>query len=191
MSSFAPGALAPGAGRRRRRIVSSLALAFAIAGLLAALSQGLPSAKAAAGTNTLAPNEILTAGQGLVSPNGEYTLLMQGDGNLVLRNRCGVLWASNTFGYPGTRLQNQSDDGNIVLVAPGDRPIWDTGTFGNPGTTLVLHDNGNLVASAPDGRTLWSTPLTVRPVPQALAKIAPPPPLLPPFLELIMPYCGP
>jgi len=40
------------------------------------------------------------------------------------------------------------DDGNIVMIAPGSRPVWATGTGGNPGVTLELQDDGNLVVYA-------------------------------------------
>jgi hypothetical protein len=147
---------------RRRVVAGGLALALAVAGL-AAVYLGQPSAGAANGGSVLRPGEILDPGQRLVSPNRWFTLRMQGDGNLVLEAGGTVLFATGTSGWPGARLQNQSDDGNIVLLAPGDRPLWDTETFGNPGTVLQLQDDGNLVAVAPNGRAVFSTNTIVNP----------------------------
>jgi hypothetical protein len=38
------------------------------------------------------------------------------------------------------------EDGNVVLVAKGNRPVWASGTDGHPGTRLVMQSDGNLVA---------------------------------------------
>ena len=166
MPGRSPGADAPAkpslrwrkpAHRRRRAVATLLALSLAVAGLAAAVYQGPPSAGAADGASTLAPNETLSANQSLRSPNGQYGLWMQGNGNLLLSGPGDqVLWASNTEGNPGARLQNQRDDGNIVLVAPGDRPLWDTETFWNPGTVLQVEDDGSLIAVAPGGRRVFA-----------------------------------
>jgi len=101
-------------------------------------------------------NEQLNAGQRLVSPNGQFVLLMQNNGNLVeyaSDNR--AVWATGTAA-PDSILRMQ-DDGNIVVIAPGNMPMWSTGTDGNPDVTLELQDDGNLVAYARGHRAVWST----------------------------------
>ncbi len=55
------------------------------------------------------------------------TLVMQGDGNLVLYGPTRALFNSRTAGRPGT-IGFVQDDGNFVLYAPGNRAIWSTGT---------------------------------------------------------------
>lgn len=59
--------------------------------------------------------------------NGRKTtsLVMQGDGNLVLYNDSQVVWASNTEGNAGASLALQ-DDGNVVVYTRGGRPVWAT-----------------------------------------------------------------
>lgn len=107
-------------------------------------------------TNVLAPGQTLGSGERLVSPDGQFVLVMQQDGNLVEiapGNR--PIWSSGTQSNPGTQLINQAD-GNMVLVAPGNRPIWATGTHGNSETVLVLQSDANLVAYAPGNRAIWA-----------------------------------
>ncbi len=103
----------------------------------------------------LVVDEQLNAGQRLVSPNGQFVLLMQNNGNLVeyaADNR--VLWATGTS-TPDSILRVQ-DDGNVVVIAPGNRPVWATGTDGNPDVTLELQDDGNLVVYAQGHQAVWS-----------------------------------
>jgi len=107
-------------------------------------------------SDRLLANEQLNAGQRLVSPNGQFVLLMQNNGNLVeyaSDNR--AVWATGTAA-PDSILRMQ-DDGNIVVIAPGNMPMWSTGTDGNPDVTLELQDDGNLVAYARGHRAVWST----------------------------------
>lgn len=108
-------------------------------------------------SNTLAPDEFLTPFTTLGSETGSYALQLQGDGNLVLSantvpiwhagkdnqggcvllmqgngdlvlrdDRDNLVWSTDTAGYPGARLVLQ-DDGNMVLYQ-GERPIWSTDT---------------------------------------------------------------
>lgn len=104
----------------------------------------------------LVAGQQLNAGQRLVSPNGQFVLLMQNNGNLVeyaADNR--VVWATGTSA-PDSILRMQ-DDGNVVVIAPGNMPVWATGTDGNPDVTLELQDDGNLVVYAQGHRAIWST----------------------------------
>ncbi|WP_181009878.1 MIR domain-containing protein [Ornithinimicrobium sufpigmenti] len=107
----------------------------------------------------LEPGQSLTQDQQLTSPNGRTSLVMQGDGNLVLYESVPpgrvAVWASATDGRSGARVVMQGD-GNLVVIDAGNTPRWDSGTWGNPGSALVLQDDGNLVVYAPDGRALWS-----------------------------------
>ncbi|MEU1393509.1 MULTISPECIES: hypothetical protein [unclassified Nonomuraea] len=122
------------------------------AGILAA---GLPAglavtgvAQAAANTPVLAAGETLAAGQRLVSPDGQYVLVMQNDGNLVLYapgNR--AVWATGTHaGGSGAEMQR---DGNLVVYAPGHVAVWATGTGGR--LHLELQNDGNAVLYTDDG----------------------------------------
>ena len=49
------------------------------------------------GNSTALPGRILTANQSIYSPNGQYQLIMQGDGNLVEYGPGGqVMWNAGT-----------------------------------------------------------------------------------------------
>ena len=99
-----------------------------------------------------------SASQILVSPNQQFQLAMQADGNLVMYNNYGrALWASNTAGNPGAYLVNQSSDGNLVIYAADGHVVWDAGTQGNPGDALQLQDDGNLVMYSSSGQAIWAT----------------------------------
>ena len=120
-------------------------------------------ATAAAETSHLDPGESLVANQRLVSPNGQFVLVMQQDGNAVgyaPGNR--AIWATGTS-IPNSVLSMQAD-GNLVVVAPGNRPVWASGTDGNPGADLQLQDDSNAVVYAPGHVAKWATGSTAGPV---------------------------
>jgi hypothetical protein len=97
----------------------------------------------------LDPGGMLDVGQSLVSPDGQYVLTMQGDGNLVEYAPGHVaVAASNTAGDDGAVLFMQND-GNLVVRAPGNIPVWASGTDQNAGTVLQVQDDGSMVLYAP------------------------------------------
>jgi hypothetical protein len=106
--------------------------------------------------NELQPNERLVPGLALSSGNREYSLILQGDGNLVLyhvRDKR-VLWASNTQGKNGTSLVMQLD-GNLVLYNNQNTVVWASNTAGKPFSYLLVQDDGNMVIYQPT--SIWST----------------------------------
>jgi len=136
-------------GRRRRLIVGLLALAVAAAGLLATVSRGLPTAKAAAGSNKLYAGEILGPGDSLVSPNGQYVLRMQEDGNAVLSASDGTaIWATGTSRHPGADLSVGSGAGNVrgnIAVGLRGKVLWQTHTQSQWAPVwLEVQDDGHL-----------------------------------------------
>jgi hypothetical protein len=106
------------------------------------------------------PCQQLNINGELVSSNGLVTLIMQGDGNLVLyRNDGGAppaIWATNTWNQPCNVAVMQSD-GNFVVYDPSGRACWATGTWGHPGAYVVLQDDGNLVVYEKGGVSLWAS----------------------------------
>jgi len=120
-------------------------------------------------TNTLLPNERLSPGQSLTSQDGRFTLILRGDGNLVLYQGSMVLWKTNTVGLTPGFLGQQGSDGNLVLYVPGldgPRAVWNAGTAGHPNNRLVLQDDGNLVVYD-GGAVVWATyTFAGRPVPE-------------------------
>ena len=58
-------------------------------------------------------------------PSG-YSLVMQGDGNLVIYNDAGEpTWATDTDGEGATKYIMQND-GNLVLYKTNDKAVWDS-----------------------------------------------------------------
>ena len=104
----------------------------------------------------LTANQQLTANQSLASCNGGYTLIMQGDGNLVLYQGSTALWASNTAGSAADEAIMQGD-GNLVLYTSSGTPVWASNTAGNTGAYLEVQNDGNVVIYSASGSTLWST----------------------------------
>jgi len=104
------------------------------------------------GPSSLASGARLLPGQQLVSPNHEYRLTLQTDGNLVLYGPSGVPWSTQSMG-PRRVLAMQAD-GNLVLYGEG-RPLWSSRTFKSPGTRLELRNDGNMVVVAPGFWPTW------------------------------------
>lgn len=95
--------------------------------------------------------------QYLQSPNGQYKLLMQDDGNLVIYGNGKATWASNTVGAGGSSL-NMQGDGNLVIYTSGGKAVWSTGTSGTGnGNRLVMQNDGNLVVYSSIGRAVWAS----------------------------------
>ncbi|WP_439659719.1 LysM peptidoglycan-binding domain-containing protein [Lentzea sp. HUAS TT2] len=120
--------------------------------------------------DTLQAGQELTRGQQLTSANG-YMLTLQSDGNLVLSENTGTVWASGTDGKGAVRAAFQ-EDGNFVLYTSDDNAVWSTGTQGNEGARLVLQDDRNLVVFAGDGSARWATNTNTdspQPTPEAAA----------------------
>ena len=70
-------------------------------------------------------DQKLQQNQVLVSPNRKYTLIQQGDGNLVL-------YESQT-----------------------SKPIWHTNTATGAGNFAIMQGDGNFVVYDKDGKPLW------------------------------------
>jgi peptidoglycan hydrolase-like protein with peptidoglycan-binding domain len=116
----------------------------------------------------LPSSALLTPGQSITSCNGTYTLVFQGDGNVVLYKGAvaiaNALWSTGTYGKSAGTFIMQGD-GNLVLYKPG-QPVaenalwasyWNGGIFGKPGK-LAVQDDGNLVIYATgDNSVLWAS----------------------------------
>lgn len=131
---------------------------FAVQGLW---SNATASCSMGAGWHTidrLLPNETLRPGQELVSlPSTKYTLIMQGDGNLVLYSPTTYLWASWTQNHGGAWAVNQGSDGNFVVYSSTFVALWYSHTQGHIGDVLVMQVDGNLVIYAPGAVAVWSS----------------------------------
>ncbi|MEV4027469.1 S8 family serine peptidase [Actinosynnema sp. NPDC050801] len=107
------------------------------------------------GADTLVRGESLAAGQSKVSQDGRFTLVMQGDGNLVLYTAAGqALWHTNTHGTAATHVVLQHD-GNLVIYTAAGQPLWHTSTHGTAADRLVVQNDSNLVLYGPGGQVFW------------------------------------
>jgi hypothetical protein len=108
------------------------------------------------GTNLLVEDEQVQRTEALRSGNGDYSLILLTDGNLVLfYNGNHGQWDTNTAGSGATTLVMQGD-GNLVLYTSGWTPVWSSGTAGNPGAYLNVQNDGNLVVYSASHSPLWS-----------------------------------
>jgi hypothetical protein len=112
-------------------------------------SDPTPAPGSTTSVSTLTAGQDLTAGQELQSPDGQYTLVMQADGNLVLyqgaftcQTACtgDALWNSQTEGDDGAYAVMQTD-GNLV-VYQGSGAVWNSQTEGfGAGTYLSMQND--------------------------------------------------
>ena len=90
---------------------------------------------------------ILFGGQSLQTASRIYTLVMQGDGNLVEYTNTGdVVWDSGTQNNPGAYLALQTD-GNLVIYSASGQALWASYIFGN-NNELKLSSTGQLTINS-------------------------------------------
>ena len=89
--------------------------------------------------------EQLNVNESLVSSNGRYKLVLQGDGNMVIYNGNNQgIWSSGTWGMNIARAAMQTD-GNFVLYDTNETPRFGSNTWNPVGSYLVMQGDGNLV----------------------------------------------
>jgi hypothetical protein len=104
----------------------------------------------------------------IVSSNGYWKLSVQGDGNLVLKDKSEIVfWSTNTSGKGAQpyflKLQN---DANLVMYDSKGSPTWATNTYnkGQGPFNLSLHTDGNLVLYDYKGLPIWASNTNYVPV---------------------------
>jgi len=103
----------------------------------------------------LEPGRRLPAGASVTVPSGQFRLVMQRDGNLVMRLSSGrPLWASGTEDNPGAAAVMQRD-GNLVVYSASGRALWASRTEHHRGAWLAVQADANLVVYDSTG-PLWS-----------------------------------
>ena len=106
--------------------------------------------------NSMSSGQVLEPGESLVSGDGRYRLIMQGDGNLVLYSPSRALWHTSTQGRsPGFFVLQ--GDGNLVIYGADGRPYWASWTQGRGGNSLYMQGDGNLVLYTSGGQPVWHT----------------------------------
>lgn len=135
--------------------------ALLLSGVLLACSQE-DSKSPEAKCGELRAEASLNRGDELRSCSGEYTLMMQTDGNLVLYRGADVAanaqWATGTYGRDGAVAVMQKD-GNFVLYnshgQEAEDALWSSKTNPNAGAFLKLEDSGELKVLL-DDQALWT-----------------------------------
>lgn len=107
-------------------------------------------------TGEMGPNVELLRGQGIRSPSGQFLLIHQDDGNVVMYGPQGPIWATGTQSLDSARFVMQSD-GNLVLYTTSWEPIWNSGTQTVPGAKLAIQDDGNVVIYDINFNPIWWT----------------------------------
>ncbi len=98
------------------------------------------------GSAYLVAGQRLNGGQCIVSPHGQYFLLMNTDGNFFIydwAHGTGT-WGPGTQGHPGAYAIFQTD-GNLVVYSAGGVALWSSGTSGTNAERLNLEDDGRII----------------------------------------------
>ena len=135
---------------------------FAAPGVgVSSVAEALPQRLARQARDSLTTDLQLTAGEGLISQNGQWYLNYQTDGNLVGYPSGGgdAFWAAGAFASPSGRALMQTD-GNLVLYDSNNAAYWSTGTNNQgrpPNYRLVMQDDRNIVIYDSINVAIWSS----------------------------------
>ncbi|MFD2081580.1 D-mannose binding lectin [Actinopolymorpha cephalotaxi] len=118
-------------------------------------------------TDRLSTDKGLGWGEQLISPNGQFALQFQTDGNLVLyqdpvASTRRAYWSTNTWWLPADQKPTRAviqTDGHFVCYDAGNRARWASGTWGPAfhSPYIVLGDDGNLVIYANGTEPVWAS----------------------------------
>ncbi len=113
------------------------------------------------GSGIIASGQQLYAGNAVSSGNGTYSLIMQGDGNLVLYNvaRGIALWDTKTYGtgMSGIKVKLQTDGNLIVTDGADSKALYASWTHMYPSSFGAVQDDGNFVIYSPYMGLAWGT----------------------------------
>ncbi len=97
----------------------------------------------------------LYGGTTLTSDSGQFSLAVQGDGNVVAYFGNRPYWALGTSSQ-GARLAVQGD-GNLVLYTSSYSVLWASGTYDPAGAQLRIQNDGNVVLVGNSRGLLWAS----------------------------------
>lgn len=80
------------------------------------------------------------------SCNDKFELVYQADGNIVLYDDKGPIFATSTYGHPVDHAAMQAD-GDFVVLGPEGQRWFASGTAGFPGAFLWIHDDGHITVN--------------------------------------------
>ncbi|WP_288467987.1 peptidoglycan DD-metalloendopeptidase family protein [uncultured Curtobacterium sp.] len=135
-----------------RRLTAVVTAAAILVGGLAAAAP----ARAATVVSTSVPaGTTLQPGDAMTSSNGQFRLVMQGDGNLVEYGVGNVVvWASNTAKYPGAVMDVGTD--GVLVLRRGGQLIARWGAGGVVGRDFGVLPDGTLRMRDSAKKTLWT-----------------------------------
>ncbi|VVN46443.1 hypothetical protein PS647_05862 [Pseudomonas fluorescens] len=113
----------------------------------------------ASGSQVLPPNQMMSAGQYLMSENGRFRLVLQADGNMVITDNGAVVWVADANQiYSKTLYQKRMNQrlqfvisNNGFLYDPSRKRLWIAESSHSTDKSLwynacmVMQDDGNLV----------------------------------------------
>lgn len=125
----------------------------------------------ASGTSVLPPNQTMSPGQYISSPSGKYRLLLQPDGNLVIKDNDSTIWvADGNQSYSLTLHRKKMREPLQFVVSnsgflydPSRRRLWiaesshssDKSLWAN--SCLYMQDDGNLIIyDQRNGNPCWA-----------------------------------
>lgn len=113
-----------------------------------------------AGGDQLTTGGYLSPNSYLRSTDSRYTLVFQGDGDILLNGPGShLMWKSGVPAPSGTTPTELilGDDGNLVAYDSNGTAYWTSGTSGSDADQFIVQDDGNLVLYTSDGGAPWST----------------------------------
>ncbi len=114
-------------------------------------SSGIPT------SDRLQRGQVLAPGASLVSKDRRFTVTMQTDGNLVLRQGTTVRWQSGTRDPSRRAYARLGTDGNLIVVGDGDRLLFSAGVAGRGGVLAVVQSDGVFRVASSAGGTIWGS----------------------------------
>lgn len=130
----------------------------------ASIPEVAPYSACAPNLEVTTANAVLTPGDCVISPSGQYVLTMRASGDLELvrpgPNGDTIVWSSHSSGGdPGSRHLGIQTDGNLVMYSEAGEPVWASGSGGHPGRyVLQVDDAGVAQLIAEGGVVAWSVP---------------------------------
>lgn len=109
--------------------------------------------------SSLPINATLLPERTIVSHNGQHSVTLHSDGNLVVQTSGRPAWATNTQnrGEGPYRLDMQ-EDGNLVIYDVRNQAVWASASNGRGRGPFcaTMQDDGNFVIYDNDKRPIWS-----------------------------------
>ncbi|KAG5666765.1 hypothetical protein PVAND_014775 [Polypedilum vanderplanki] len=103
-------------------------------------------------------DQCLVEDSSIKSANGEFFLIMEKNGNLVIyaTNQKVPIWATNTDKTGGKRVCMQADS-DFNMYSHSNTLIWSSKTKGLNGTYVKLQNNGKLEMFTKADKKVWET----------------------------------